>query len=120
MEEHFTTLAKEYHLIDSVREDVIKKSRDVVKAAKSAINNVHRNKYKEFDVSVNKSINTVKDIERQIKSDDAFSFLRGGVFSEAMEELVEGIVFEHFVRHNKILLKDEVSERMQVTLTVEE
>ena len=105
----FGKLEKALKAFDEKREVVIKKSRDVQKAAKQAIYSIQR-----LDISkANSLLSQCEDISNKdifpLVNED--SDLRPGSFTNAIEEYVEAILFKHFCENSQArrpMLFDEV------------
>jgi predicted translin family RNA/ssDNA-binding protein len=86
---------------DDVRDTLIKRSRDVVKSAKSAIYCLHRNHLDNADSLMCSAENTARELlDSHVQS---HPWLRSQpIFSSGIEELVEARIFQHFLLHGSI------------------
>lgn len=96
----FEDMRREYHLNDSLREELIKKSRDLLKISKQLIYAVHKNDMKncaEYSKKAKKILNELRAI---IKKSPALEF--SGAFRSAVEEFAEAQLYYNFIKTGKI------------------
>jgi predicted translin family RNA/ssDNA-binding protein len=89
----FAEMEKELRSFDEKREIVIKKSRDIQKAAKQAIYALHRNDMTKANELL-KVCENQKELFELVKSD---SELRYGSFANSLEEYAEAIIFREYL-----------------------
>lgn len=89
--------AQEY---DAQRETVIKRSRDMQKAAKTAIYCLHR----ADDAGAGKDLATVEKVAEELRPLlTAEPTLRHGGFSNAIEEYAEAAIFRYYLAHGSLM-----------------
>ena len=106
---NFAKLQKEIHDYDAERENLIKKSRDVLKLSKLVIYALHRGE----DAAA-----LVKEIEKEKKVMDDIAqhsrkMISEGSYRVALQEYVEALLYYHFVLEGKLVELD-VSAEMYV------
>ena len=97
---NFAKLQKEIQSYDAERENLIKKSRDVLKLSKQVIYAVHRDEMKN-------AAELVKQIQQQKKELDKITthstkMETEGSYKIAVQEYVEAMLYYHFVRDGKL------------------
>ena len=105
-EKDFSEMVDEYSMSDSAREELIKLSRDIIKASKKVIYNTHRNDLK-------KAGEFVKEIKGQIAdfkviAEKSPELLYSGAFRTAVQEFVEAVSYFGFVKDKKIPSRKEL------------
>ncbi len=85
---------------DQIREDLIKKSRDILKDSKQAIYLIHRNELKKAQKLLENIKKRNISIKKQIKSSPKLDFL--GAYSAAIQEFVEARCYLSFAMDKKI------------------
>lgn len=85
---------------DETREAVIKRSRDVVKNAKSSIYCLHRDQFDKAESLMQEAESAVSELHAHYIQ--ANPWLRQGIFSDGVEELVEARIFQHFLTHGTV------------------
>ena len=95
----FESMRKEMDEFDDSREDLIAKSRDVVKLSKTIIYAIHRKDTKEADASVIEIKKKIKDIQK-LTTASALEF--SGSQRIAVQEYVEAICYYEYVKNGKI------------------
>eukprot|EP00933_Yihiella_yeosuensis_P031791 TRINITY_DN25410_c0_g1_i2.p1 TRINITY_DN25410_c0_g1~~TRINITY_DN25410_c0_g1_i2.p1 ORF type:complete len:566 (-),score=114.01 TRINITY_DN25410_c0_g1_i2:76-1734(-) len=90
-----------YDHFDSQREEVMKKSRDVIKAAKNAIYALHREDWKKADSELKAAAAQANEIYENLAKDSPI--LRSGFFSAALEELAEALAYREYRSETKLL-----------------
>jgi len=101
----FTVMIKETEQFDSQREILIKKSRDVLKLSKQLINSAMR------DENTNKlvaDINKSKDVVDKIAKKSPKLLVQGS-YKVAIQEYVEAILFDGFLRSGKMMTKKQLN-----------
>jgi len=96
----FAAMRKEIEQFDSLREKLIKDSRDVLKLSKAAIYSIHRHNISEASTQLSKAKAAIKKLKSLIKKDSALSGV--GAYSEAIEEYVEAACYYGFIKNNKL------------------
>lgn len=102
-------IKERYEAFDEQREQVMKRSRDIVKGAKNAIYALHRDDYKKAENFLKQC---AKD-SNELYSGTIGSYprLRDGFFSGTLEELAEAHVYWAFRAERKLLTFAELQER---------
>lgn len=101
----FDAIVDEMKSYDEHRENVIKKSRDIQKASKQAIFSLHRNDFSEAE----KRLETAKKVaEGLVPLISELPTLRGGSYSNAIEEYAEAICFLMYLREGRLPTRAEV------------
>jgi len=94
----FEMLKKEYGKEDLLRDELIRRSRVVVKLSKRIIYSVHRNDLK----SASEAITKIKKEVAKIKSLTKSKVSDVGYLRNAFQEYVEAICFYEFIKNKKI------------------
>ena len=97
----FEDMRKEYHKNDQLREDLIKKSRDLLKVSKQMIYSVHKSDMKKYDSDSKKAAGILSDLKKIISKSPALEFT--GAFRSAVEEYAEARIYAGFVKTGKII-----------------
>ncbi|CAE7913169.1 Tsnax [Symbiodinium necroappetens] len=97
-----------YDDFDERREQVMKQSRDVVKAAKNAIYALHRSDEKRADEQLQRCAQKANGIYASFAA--ASPTLRIGFFSGALEELAEALAYRAFRIDGKLLSMEEMQD----------
>jgi len=105
-EKDFAEMVEEYSRSDSVREDLIKLGRDIIKASKKIIYNTHRD-------DLDKAEASVKDIKKLISKFNDIAgkspeLLYSGTYRATVQEYVEAVVYFSFVKSRKIPSRKEL------------
>ena len=98
-ESYFDAMREAMTLYDEQRDTVIKRSRDITKAAKVAIYCLHRGEMDKARAQIELSASIADELRPIV---DANAGLRGGYYSGGLEEYAEAVVFEHFVHTGTI------------------
>ncbi|EEH58942.1 uncharacterized protein MICPUCDRAFT_25708, partial [Micromonas pusilla CCMP1545] len=93
-ESDFDAMREAMTLYDEQRDTVIKRSRDITKAAKVAIYCLHRGEMDKARAQIELSASIADELRPIV---DANAGLRGGSYSGGLEEYAEAVVFEHFL-----------------------
>ncbi len=96
----FALIRKELSLYDKKRDDIIKKSRDVVSLSKKVIYSVHRLDMKSAEADAKKMKEALKELSKMMGGDALL--LSQGSFKVAEQEFVEAMCFFEFVKNAKI------------------
>ncbi len=96
----FRRMKKELTEFESQREELIKKSRDILKDSKQAIYLVHRDELKKAESLLKKVEKETAIIKDKIKDIPKLDFL--GAYSVATQEYVEARCYLGFVRDRKL------------------
>ncbi len=96
----FRRMKKELGQFENHREELIRKSRDILKDSKQAIYLVHRDELKEAEKLLGKVEKEISVIKEKIKSNPKLDFL--GAYSVATQEYVEARCYLGFVRDKKV------------------
>ena len=97
---NFTKLQKHFHNYDSLREELIKKSRDVLKLSKQVIYAIHRSE-------LSNASSLIKKIESEKKTMDSIAkkdpkLISEGSYKVAVQEYVEALLYFSFVTTGKL------------------
>ena len=92
----FTKIRNEMHNLDTIREDVIQTSREVINLSKQIIYAAQRNDIKDAAPLIKKIKDKIKKL-RKINTD-----IDANINSVAFQEYVEAISFYEFVKNRKI------------------
>lgn len=101
-------IKKRYDLFDSMREQTIKRSRDVLKGAKNAIFALQRKDFRKADAALAQCTKDACGIHKDLVG--KAPSLRGGGFSAALEEFVEALAYRAFSKDLKLLSRSELQE----------
>lgn len=85
---------KEFDKFESSREILIKNSRDILKASKSVIYELHRNNVKSAETKLSSLKKDVQKFNNLAKNNLLYCT---GSYHEALEEFVEAVCFFHFL-----------------------
>ena len=97
----FEDMRKEYHGNDSAREQLIKRSRDLLKLSKQMIYAVHKSDFKFVSVNSKKAAAMLKELKLIVKKAPFLEFT--GAFRSAVEEYAEAMIYYNFVKNNKVV-----------------
>ena len=110
----FTEMRKKIEQFDSLREDLIKTSRDLLKISKAAIYNIHRHKISDASKQLKNAKTIIKKMDSFIKKDATLAAV--GAYSEALEEYVEASCYYNFIKNNKLPTAKELGVETMVYL----
>ncbi|MBW3011154.1 hypothetical protein KY335_04110 [Candidatus Woesearchaeota archaeon] len=96
---YFKEIKKEMEKYDAKREDLIKKSRDVIKFSKEIIYAIHRKDLKSAEESVKKIDKALSDMTKEVKKDPKLDI---GSYRVAVQEYVEALCYFAFVKNKKL------------------
>ena len=96
-------IKSEMDAFDEKREEFIAKSRSILRNAKKAIYDIHRNNLDEASVSLEKLERQINLINDAVRKDSGL--LKVGSISVACQEYAEALCFLHFVKTGNILEK---------------
>ncbi len=96
----FNEIRKELAVYDSKREELIKKSRELLKISKQVIYSVHRGNSKESSGNVKKADKIKKELDKIAGFSNKLVF--EGSYSDACQEYVEAICYYNFVNNKKM------------------
>jgi predicted translin family RNA/ssDNA-binding protein len=96
----FNDIKKKLDSYDSKREELIKKSRELLKISKQIIYSIHRGNKKEVSVSVSKAKKIKKELDKIASFDKKLGF--EGSYSDACQEYVEAMCYYGFNKDGKI------------------
>lgn len=102
----FNKLRKDVEKIDKIREEIILKSRPIIKESKQAIYLLHKNNLKEAKKSLEiaeKEINVLKKLINENQNVDT------GSYNIALQEFVEAITYYYFVSENRLISNEELN-----------
>lgn len=103
----FDLMQEEMEDFDNQREELIKKSRDVLKLSKQIIYALHRNE-------IDNAGSLVKEIKQQLKTLDDFikkkpKMYHQGSYKVAVQEYVEALLFFEFMKDRKLATRKELN-----------
>lgn len=112
---NFAKLQKEIKAYDEAREELIKKSRDVLKLSKEVIYSVHRDE-------TEKAAELVKKITAEMKKLDDIACRKNklvfeGSYKIAAQEYVEAVLYYNFVKTGKLIDLDVMAEHYVLGLS---
>jgi translin len=110
----FIEMRKKIEQFDSLREDLIKTSRDLLKTSKAAIYNIHRHKISDASKQLKNAKTIIKKMDSFIKKDVTLASV--GAYSEALEEYVEAACYYNFIKNNKLPTAKELGVETMVYL----
>ncbi|GMH52814.1 hypothetical protein TrRE_jg8380, partial [Triparma retinervis] len=96
-----------FEAYDLTREDVIKRSREVQKAAKNSIFAMHRGNMKQADDLLETCVRVGNEIMKVI---DVEPTLRQGAFSNSLEEYAEALLFKTWLTEGKVACMEDFAE----------
>ncbi|HLC51976.1 MAG TPA: hypothetical protein VJI98_01900 [Candidatus Nanoarchaeia archaeon] len=110
---NFTRLQKEIQAYDAQREELIKKSRDVLKLSKQVIYAVHRG---------DSAVSLVNQMEKEKRALDSIAthsakMLSEGSYKIAIQEYVEALLYFNFVKSGKLIDIDAQPEHLVLGLS---
>jgi predicted translin family RNA/ssDNA-binding protein len=88
-------IQRDFENYDSLREDLIKQSRILLKSSKKLIYSVHKGNKNECDKNLKEVENIFKKLNLLLKKNSKLEF--EGSYSEACQEMVEGILYYDYV-----------------------
>ncbi|CAK0889713.1 unnamed protein product, partial [Prorocentrum cordatum] len=103
-----SAIKRRYDQYDTVREQVIKRSRDVLKSAKNAVFALQRDDFKKADALIQQCSGYATAIFADAVQ--GAPSLRGGGFAAALEELVEALLYRAYRKDRRLLSRKEVQE----------
>lgn len=101
----FRQMKNEISKFDQQREQIIKKSRDILKNSKQAIYSVHRGQLKNCERLLKKAKKDILAIDKSIRKDQNLKSI--GAFSDAMQEFVEASCYYSFAKNKRIPTRKE-------------
>jgi translin len=105
-EKDFAEMAEEYSKADSVREELIKLGRDVIKASKQIIYNTHRNDMAKAEASVKEIKKLMLKFDETAKKNE--ELLYSGTYRSTVQEYVEAVAYFNFIKNKKIPSRKEL------------
>lgn len=96
----FADMRKELERFDSLREDLIKISRDILKISKASIYEIHRNSMSSAESNLKSAKKLIFKVESLIKKDPLLASV--GAYHEALEEYVEASCYLGFMKKKKL------------------
>ncbi|MBW2968670.1 hypothetical protein KY314_00960 [Candidatus Woesearchaeota archaeon] len=110
----FADMRKELEKFDSLRENVIKTARDVLKLSKAAIYEIHRGNLKSAEANLKNAKKIISRIDSLIKKNVLLASV--GAYNEALEEYVEASCYLGFMKKKKLLTAKELGVGTNVYL----
>ena len=107
----FDSLREKYDSEDKVREDVIGRTRKIVKMSKEIIYALHRDDVKGAEPMIKEICDAVSVLAGELK-DSKYYFT--GSFKVAVQEFIESLAYYHYVKVGGLLLFDEVKSEYGV------
>lgn len=105
----FNRMRNEISKFDQQREEIIKKSRDILKSSKQAIYSVHRSQLNNAEQLLKKAKKDIAIINGKITKDKGLESI--GAFSGAMQEFVEASCYHSFAKKKRIPTRKELGAR---------
>ena len=110
----FEAMRKELEQFDALREELIKTSRDILKASKAAIYSLHRNDAKDASTKLKSAKNAIVAVEKLIKKDPHLA--TQPAYHEALEEYVEASCYHGFITDKKLPTAEDLNVETEVSL----
>jgi len=109
-----------YDRFDAMREQVLKRARDVIKSAKNAVYGLQRADFRKADSDLRQCAKDANTIYKDIVSEAPV--LRGGLFSAALEEMCEALAYRAFRKDRRLLSREELQAKsgLDFTITISE
>ena len=104
--QEFNKIRQELKKYDSQREELIKKSRELLKLSKRLIYSIHRNNLKEANSLFKEVKKKKQDIDKITKKHK--NLAHEGSYSDAMQEYAEAMCYYYFIMKNKIPTRREI------------
>lgn len=98
-EKNFDLVKKELERNDKLKEELIKKSRNIVKLSKRIIYSLHRDDIKEAE----KELQKIKMLVKKLKNYKYPKLIFSSPFKIAIQEYVEALSYYYLLKYNKIL-----------------
>eukprot|EP00435_Cladocopium_sp_Y103_P064625 s85_g26.t1 len=113
-------IKERYEKYTDMREQVIKRSRDIGKAAKNAVYALQREDFAKADQNLLQCAKEASAIFKELISEAPT--LRAGGFSAALEEMAEAVAYRSFLQERRLLNKAELqaASGLQFELTLPE
>jgi len=102
------SIKERYDHFDGLREQTLKRSRDVVKAAKNAIFALQRDDFRKADTMLGQCARDAGSIFKELVARSPS--LRSGLFGSSLEELAEALAYRAFRRECRLLGRAELQE----------
>ncbi len=102
----FSKMASEMEDFDKKRESIIKESRDILKLAKQAIYDIHRDDITSSGKKIDEAKKIIEKLRKEISNYTALELV--GAFNDALEEYAEAHTYYNFVKNKKIPSRKEV------------
>ena len=96
----FEDMRKEYHDNDVLREDLIKRCRDLLKTSKQLIYAVHKEDLKSAEQYSKSALQITKELKEIARKSPQLEF--SGAYREAFAEYIEAELYHHFVKNKRI------------------
>jgi len=100
-------IKKEFETFEAKREEIIKKSRDALKASKRAISCLHSKNIKEADKLLKQAKSTILALNKTAKSPKLVTI---GALYAAKEEYAEAVSYREFIKNSKLIPKSNIKE----------
>ncbi|MBD3361572.1 hypothetical protein GF358_02140 [Candidatus Woesearchaeota archaeon] len=108
----FADMRKELERFDSLREELIRLARTLLKLSKATIYEIHRNNLKSADNNLKNAKKLISRIEALIKKDPMLSSV--GAYNEALEEYVEASCYLGFMKKKKLPTAKELGVSIRI------
>eukprot|EP00928_Gymnodinium_smaydae_P043768 TRINITY_DN29265_c0_g1_i1.p1 TRINITY_DN29265_c0_g1~~TRINITY_DN29265_c0_g1_i1.p1 ORF type:complete len:557 (+),score=89.03 TRINITY_DN29265_c0_g1_i1:79-1671(+) len=99
-------IKERYDRFDGMREEVLKRARDVIKGAKNAVYALQRSDFRKADADLEQCAKLANDIHKELVGSSPT--LRGGLFSASLEEMAEALAYRAFRQEKKLLGRSEL------------
>eukprot|EP00931_Biecheleriopsis_adriatica_P066389 TRINITY_DN40764_c0_g1_i1.p1 TRINITY_DN40764_c0_g1~~TRINITY_DN40764_c0_g1_i1.p1 ORF type:complete len:526 (+),score=102.57 TRINITY_DN40764_c0_g1_i1:97-1674(+) len=99
-------IKQQYDKFDGMREQVLKRARDVIKGAKNSVYALQRSDFTKADSDLQQCAKEANSIHAELVG--ASPTLRGGLFSASLEEMAEALAYRAFRKEQKLLSRTEL------------
>lgn len=110
----FASMRKDFEDFDSLRENLIKVSRQILKLSKAAIYDVHRSKISSAEAGLKSAKALIADAEKMVARDSCLGSV--GAYGEGLEEFAEASTYLGFVKDNRLLTAKELGIDVHIYL----
>ncbi|MEM2131044.1 MAG: hypothetical protein QXR96_00840 [Candidatus Woesearchaeota archaeon] len=104
--ESFENLRMEIEKIDSAREEIIIKSRPIIKESKQAIYLLHKNNLNEAKKSLELANKGLLELKNLIKENPGVDI---GSYNNALQEYTEAITYYYFISESRLIKNNEIN-----------
>lgn len=104
--QEFADMRRVFHEFDEQREELIKKSRDVLKLTKQVIYAVHRDDMKEAETLVKEMQKQLKLLNEYVKKNQ--KMYHQGSYKVAIQEYVEAMLYYNYAKESHLMTRAEL------------